>query len=182
VGEGAGLAHQPIDDVSVVDAMLRVATQARQALDTALAVPHLQVLGVDPDIDALPAQPAVHRIEIAAHANQTPLRHGHAHAFAALLPARRQWPQQRPLLVETFLPARVPPPHHLAQEGQVLFPAGEVASATQQQPLLHRLLEVPVRRFHVAVFVARGRVRLLHHLPVVGHQLLVTPREFTLVR
>jgi hypothetical protein len=181
-GEGTGLAHQPVDDVPIINARLLLATQTRQALDAALGVPHFQVLDVDPDIDAFADEPAVHRVEIALHADQAALRHRHAHALATLLPAGRQRPQQRPLLVQTFLPARVPPPRHLAQEGQILRPLGEIAAATQQQRLRDRLLEVPVRRFHVAVFVTRRRVRLLHRQAVVPHQLLVTPRELTLVR
>ena len=168
-GEGAGLAHQPVDDVPIIDALFLLATQTRQALDAALGVPHFQVLGVDPDIDALADEPAVHRIEIALHADQAALRHRHAHALATLLAAGRQRPQQWPLLVQTFLPARVPPPRHLAQEGQILRPLGEIAAATQQQRLLDRLLEVTVRRFHVAVFVTRGRVRLFHHQTIMIH-------------
>lgn len=40
---------------------------------------------------------------------------------------------------------------------------------------------MPVRRFHVTVLVARGRVRLLHHQTIVSHQFLVAPGELALV-
>jgi hypothetical protein len=182
VGEGARLAHQPVDDVPIIDARLLLATQARQPLAAALAVPHFQVLGVDPNIDALAPEPAVHRVEFALHANQAAFRHRHRHALATLLAALRQRSQQGPLLLQTLLPARVPPLRHLPQQGQVLRPAGEIPTATQQQCLLHRLLQVPMRRFRVAVLVTRRRVRLLHHQAVMPRQLLVTSRELTLVR
>jgi hypothetical protein len=169
MGEGAGLAHQPVDDVPIIDAVLVAAVQARQALDAALGVPHFEVLGIDPDIDALAAEPAVHRIAVVAHANQAVLGYRHRHALTTLLTPCRQRPQQRPFLVEALVPARVPSSPHLLQEGQVLHSIGEIASAPQQQRLLDCFLEVPVRRFHVAVLVARGRVRLLHHQTIVIH-------------
>jgi hypothetical protein len=169
VGEGAGLAHQPVDDVSIVDAMLVVATQTRQSFDALRAVPHLQVLGINPHVDALAHEAAMHRVEVALHAYHAAFRHRHRHVLATLQAPRRQRPQPRPLLSQAFLPARVPPPRHLAQKGRVLRPAGEIPAATQQQRLRHRVLEVPMRRLRVAVLVARRRVRLLHYQTVVIH-------------
>jgi hypothetical protein len=145
MGEGAGLAHQPVDDVPIIDAVLVPAVQARQPFNAALGIPHFEVLGVDPDIDALAAEPAVHRIAVVVHADQAVLGYRHAHAPAALLTPCRQRPQQRPFLVETLVPARVAPSPHFLQEGQVLRPLGEIASAPQQQCLLDRFLEMPVR-------------------------------------
>jgi hypothetical protein len=46
VGERPGLAHQPVDDVPVVDAMLAAATQPPKLLAQTLGVPHLYTLGV----------------------------------------------------------------------------------------------------------------------------------------
>jgi len=80
------------------------------------------------------------------------------------------------------LPARVPPPRHLTQEGQVVRPAGKIPAAAQQQRLHHYTLEMPVRRLGVTVLVPRRRVGLLHHQLVMGHQLLIPLREFTFVR
>ena len=143
--ERARLTHQPVDDVPIIDAMFMPTVQTRQTLHATLAVPHFQVLGVNPDIDTLAAKPAVHRVKVALHAHQAPLRHRHADALATLLTPRRQGPQQRPFLGQPFMPTRVPPPRNLTQKGQVFFPTGEIPSATQHQRLLHRLLEMPMR-------------------------------------
>ena len=48
VHESPGLAHQPVDDVTILDAMSVFTAQARNALQTALAVVHLQLFGVEP--------------------------------------------------------------------------------------------------------------------------------------
>lgn len=116
------------------------------------------------------------------HANHAAFRHRHRHALATLQTALGQRPQQRTLLGQSFLQPRIPPPRHLTQERQVLRPARKIPPATQEQRLLHRALEVPVRRLCVPVLVTRRRVRLLHHHAVVPHQLLVTLRELALVR
>jgi len=69
VRERSRLADQPVDDVPVVDAMLVAATQPWQTLDQLLGVPHLQVFDEDADLDALPDQPARHRVTVAADVN-----------------------------------------------------------------------------------------------------------------
>jgi len=51
VGEGARLAHQPVDDVPVLDAMLAAAAQTRQAFHLLLGVPNVEVVGMDADLD-----------------------------------------------------------------------------------------------------------------------------------
>ena len=50
VGEGPGLAHQPVDDVAILDAMPALAAQAWNAFQMALGVIHVQVLGVEPHL------------------------------------------------------------------------------------------------------------------------------------
>jgi hypothetical protein len=140
------------------------------------------MLGVNPYFDALAEQPAVHRVDIAMHVNHAALGHRHRQSLAAFQTALGQRPQQRPLLGQAFLPARVAPPRYLTQEGQVIRAADKFPTATQQERLRHRSFEVPMRRLGVAVLVTRRRIRLFHHQSVMGHQLLITVREFTLVR
>jgi hypothetical protein len=53
VGERSGLAHQPVDDVPVLDPMLALAPQPRQPLDAALGVPDFDVLGAEAGLDPL---------------------------------------------------------------------------------------------------------------------------------
>ena len=56
----ARLANQPVDDVPVIYVVFLPAHESWQSLHTLLAVPHLQVLGVDPHVDPLADQTAVH--------------------------------------------------------------------------------------------------------------------------
>lgn len=46
VREGSRLAHQPVNDVPVVDTVLAASAQTRQRLQQLLAVPHFDPLGV----------------------------------------------------------------------------------------------------------------------------------------
>lgn len=50
-------------------------------------------------------------------------------------------------------PGRVARGDHLLEKPQVFVAAGEVAVATQEQGLVQRSLEVPVRRLRVAILV-----------------------------
>jgi hypothetical protein len=182
VGKGAGLAHQRVNDVPVIDAVLAAATQTRQRLHPLLAVPHLQVFGIDPHLDPLADQPAVHRVDVVMHVNQTAAVHRDRQPLATVQPPWRQRPQHRQLLSQPPLPARVALPRQLLQERSVLLTAGEISAATQQQGLVHRVLEVPVRRLGIAVLIAFARLRLLHRQAVMRHQALVALGELLALR
>jgi len=65
VGERSRLAHQPVDDVPVVDAVLAPAAQTRTAFDEALRVPDLEVVGMQTDFHPFADQPAGHRVGVA---------------------------------------------------------------------------------------------------------------------
>ena len=43
VGEGTRLAHQPVDDVAVIDAVVGATTQTRELIDLLPAIPDLNV-------------------------------------------------------------------------------------------------------------------------------------------
>jgi len=92
LGERPRLAHQPVDDVPVVDALLVPAAQPRQHLDPLLAVPDLQVLDEQPHLDRLADQPAGHRVAVAADVDQAALIDLRPQPLARLQPPRRQRP------------------------------------------------------------------------------------------
>jgi hypothetical protein len=176
------LAYQPIDHVPIIDPLLAAATQTRQLLHAFLPVPHLHVLRVDLHLDLLADQPAVHRIDVVLHPDQTAARDRHTHTLATLQAARRQGLEHGLFFGKTPLPRAVPLPRHFLQECRVLLPAGKIPASPQQQRLLHRLLEMPMRRFHIAIFMRCAAVDLLAHEAVVAQQRLITPREILIVR
>lgn len=153
VGQGAGLPHQGFDHVPIVDVLLAAPTQTRQRLNQLLAVPDFQVVQVDAHLDPFADQPTMHRIDVVLHVDQTAARHRHVQSSAHFQPPRRQRPQPRLLLGQPRCPARVPLPPHVFEKRRVRFATGKVSAATQQQRLVHRLFEMPMRRLDIAVFV-----------------------------
>jgi hypothetical protein len=91
-GERSRLAHQPVDDVPVGDPLLAPATQTRQALDEALGIPDLDVVGVQAGLDPFPDQPAGHRVGVAAEVNGAARIHPHGEALTGV----EALPRQRP--------------------------------------------------------------------------------------
>ena len=133
VGERPRLAHQPVDDVPVLDAVLAPAAQPRQPFDLLLRVPHLQVVGVDADLDPLADQPADHRVGVAADVDGAATIDAHRHSLAGVQTLRRQRPQHGCLLLEAPEPAPVALGEQRTHERRVVGAAGEVATAAQQQ-------------------------------------------------
>jgi hypothetical protein len=167
VGEGPGLAHQPVNDVAVIDLVLAPAAQPRQPLHQPLRVPHLQVVGVQPHLDPLADEPAGHGVDVLAHGDGAPAIDPHPQPLAGLQPARRQRPQRQQLLGQPRPPAGVTLREQLPQERLVLGPAGEVAAAAQEQGLLQGPLELVVALLDVAVLVRLPGVDRLPAQPVV---------------
>ncbi len=174
-GERPRLAHQPVDDVPVGDPVLAPAAQPRQALDQALGVPNLDVVGVQPRLHPFPDQPAGHRVRVAADVDGAATVHPHPHALAGVEALPRQRPQQGQFLDQPRPPALVPLHEQLPQERLVRRPAGEVPAAAQHQGLVQRPLELPVALLHVAVLVRLRRVDRLAPQAVVPQQRLVAP-------
>jgi hypothetical protein len=90
IGEGSRFAHQPVDDVTVLDPVLATPTQTRQRFHQTLGVPHLDPLGVQPRLHLLADQPAGHRVGVAADVDRAARVHAHPPALARLQPTRRQ--------------------------------------------------------------------------------------------
>ena len=176
-GEGARLAHQPGDDVAVVDQVPVLAPQPGHPLHQRIGIPDFDLLDPQPHLDPLPDQPRRHRVDVPPHLDGTAPPYPHLPALLRLQPPRRQGAQDRHLGRQRRLPPRVPLPHQLAQERLVGPPVGEVAAAPQQQGLRHRVLEPPVALLAVAVLVAARRVGGLRGDPIVGQQRPVGGRE-----
>jgi hypothetical protein len=177
VRKGPRLAHQPVDDVAVLDAVLAPPTQARQRLHPPLGVPHLDPLRVQPGLHPLADQPARHRVGVAPDVNRAARVHPQHQPTARLQPAVRQRTQQRQLLLQPPPPAGVELLEQPTQERLVLAAAGEVAAAPQQEGLVQRPLELPVALLHVPVLVGVRRLDRLAGEAVVPQQRLVASRE-----
>jgi len=60
VGKGARLAHQLVDDVSILDAVAPFATQSWDSLQVALGLVDVEVICVQADPHALAVEATVH--------------------------------------------------------------------------------------------------------------------------
>jgi hypothetical protein len=163
--------------VTVVDAVFVLATQPFHPLHQLLCVPHLDLRHADPHLDFFATQPRRHRVGILLDLDRTHATDPHARAFQRLQACRRQRPQAGQLDGHFGDSTGVARRHLRAQPVLVRHAADKVPAATQQQCLLDRLLEVPVRRLHVAVFIAAVWVGRLRDQPVVRHERLVIRGE-----
>jgi hypothetical protein len=173
VDEGTRLAHQPVDDVPVLDAMLAAATQARQAFHLLLGVPNVEVVGVDADLDAFADQPTGDRIRVADDVNRAAALHTNRHTLAGVEPLRRQRPQHCQLFFQPLDAPLVALREQLTHERLVVAAARKSAAATQQQGLIERPFELAMALLHVAVLVRPRRVDGLALQAVVVQQTLI---------
>jgi hypothetical protein len=150
--------------------MLVLAAEPLHRLHQRPRVPDLDLLRTDPHLHRLADQPRRHRVGVVLDPDGAAPAHLDPRPLDRLQPAGRQRPQARQLRRQPLLPAGVAPRHQLPQELPVRGPAGEVATAPQQQRLLDRLLEAPVPLLAVAVLVAARRVRGLRLQPIMGQQ------------
>jgi hypothetical protein len=182
VGEGARLANQRVDDVAVIDGMLADARQPRHALHQHVRVPHLHLLHANHHIHLVANQTAVDRVGVPQNLD----RAAHAHADLAqppraFQPPPRQRPDRSQLFQKALLPLLIARGHQLLEKPHVLLTIGEVAAAPQPQGLVHRVLEVPVRRFRVAVLVRPADVDPLPLQAIVLQELAIPLVEFSLL-
>lgn len=164
IRERTRLAHERIDDVSVVNCMSVATHQSRQRVDVLVRVPDFDTVCKQSRFDLFADQPAVHRISIAVDVNQAAGVDAAGHLQATVEPSIGQCAERRRLFGEAVAPAGVANRHHVLQEIHVLLAAGKVAAAPQEQCLIHGGLEVPMRRLAIAILV-----RLPNVDPVTGH-------------
>ena len=179
VGESAGLTHQLVDDMSIMDSVLVTADQARPRLDMVIRIPDLDAVRVEPGFDPFADEPARHRISVAMNVNQTAGVDLARHLQTTVEPMIRQCAERRRLLGTAVAPAGVADLHHFMQEIHVLIAAGKVAAAAQEQRLIHSGLEVPVRRLAVAVLVRLPDVDALTIHAVVREQVAIARLKLT---
>jgi hypothetical protein len=168
--ERSRLAHQLVDDVPVVDRVLVPSHQPRHRVDQLAPIPDLDVLGRQTDVDLLANQAAVNRIHVAVDVDQASRVHTHRQPQTAFQSLERQRPENGEFFRVPLAPRRVPLGHQIAQKGAILVTAGEVSTATQQQRLIHRVLEVSVRRLGIAILVRLADIDPFASDPVVFQQ------------
>jgi hypothetical protein len=156
--------------------MLGLAPQPLHRLHPRGPIPHLDLLGADAHFHPFADQPRRHRVSVLLHLDGAPLPHLHPTTLHRLQPLRRQATQLGHLLLELLGTLPVPPRHQDAHEFPVLRAAAKVPAATQQQRLLHALLETPVPLLAVSVLVPAVRIRGLGRHSIVTQQRLIPGR------
>jgi hypothetical protein len=164
------LTNQPRDDVAVVNQVPLLPTQSRHPLNQGIAVPDLDLFDSQTHLDDFPDQTGRDRVEVAPHLDRAPAPYAYAPALLGVQPPGRQRPQSAHLRLQGRLPASVALSLHIAQKGLVLGPAGEVATATEQERLVHRLLEPAMALLTITVLMPAGRIGGLGNHAVVGQQ------------
>jgi hypothetical protein len=176
-GKRAWLAHQPVDDVPIIDAMFAAPRQAWQHFQLVLAVPHFDGVGEQTRLDGFADQAGRHRVDVPLDGDGAPWLHPHVQAAKRLQPPGRQRMQGFGFVVECLLSVDVAARAHFTHKHLVRFPAREVATAAQQQRLLHGTLEAMMALLAVAILVAGVGVDRLRFDLVVRHQRLIATRE-----
>jgi hypothetical protein len=177
VSERSRLAHQGVDDVSVVDLVLATSPQTGQLGHLLVGIPELQPLGMQAGLEPLTNEPAGHRVDVTLHPHRAACLHTHTQPLARFQPTGRQRSQQGQFLGQSSLPTSVEPVEELAQEGRVSVAAREVAAAAEHQGLVERSLELAMTLFDVAILVALAGLYRLGRQAVVIQQSLVAALE-----
>jgi len=177
VDERAWLADQRVDHMAKVDCLLAAAELPRQAFDAFAAQPEFQMVLVNADFQAQADVLAADRVHVSFHANDAVGLYRHQDRSTGRTTPRRHGGQRREFLAERPLAHGVPSMGQLTHEGHVIVDAGEVAAAPQSQRLVQRILEVAVRRLHVAVLVRLADVDAMAFHTVVREQVAVSGGE-----
>jgi hypothetical protein len=151
--ERAGLAHQPVDDVAVVDPVLATATKPRQAIDLLGAVPDVETIDPDVHIDFFADQTTGQRIDVATDVDRAPGIDFRRDPPGHLDAPRWQGGERGLILGEAVAAVGVASGHDLPEERLVFAAAGEIAASPQHQGLVDGLLEPVVALLGVAVLV-----------------------------
>jgi hypothetical protein len=175
--ERPGLAHQPVDDVAVLDAMLAPTPEPRQGVQSPGPVPDVEGLGPDVDIDLLADQSAGQRVGVAADVDRAARIDPRLEPSSHLQPAGRQGRQDGHLLMETLPSIGIATGHELLEEQLIIAPAGEIAAASEHQGLVDGLLEAVMTLLDVAILVGLSRLDRLAFEPVMREQSLVAAGE-----
>jgi hypothetical protein len=172
--ERPGLAHQPVDDVAVLDAMLASASKSRQGVELSGPVPDVEGLGPDVDIYLFADQTTGQRVGVAADMDRAPGIDPGLEPASHLQPASRQRRQHGHLLTKTLLSVGIASGHELLEERLVVASTDEVAAPTKHQGLVDSLLETVMTLFDVAILVGLSRLDRLTFELVMRQECLVS--------
>ena len=162
--------------------MLPPATKPRQGVDLAGAVPDLQGLGHDMNLQPLTDQSAGQRIRVAADMDRAPRIDPRLEPAGHLQPARRQRRQHGHFLEKTLLSVAIASGHELLEKRLIVASTGEIAAPAQHQGLVDGVLESVMTLLDVAIFVGLSRLDRLSFEAVMRHQSLVSPSEHLVLR
>jgi hypothetical protein len=151
--ERPGLAHQPVDDVAVLDAMLAPASQSRQGVDLSGPVPDVECFHSDVNIHLFADQTTGQRVGVAADMDRAPGIDPGLESPSHLQPASRQGRQHGHFLMKTLLSVGIASGHELLEEHLIIATAGEIAAASEHQGLIKCLLEAMMALLDVAILV-----------------------------
>jgi hypothetical protein len=160
----------------IVDGMLALAAEPFHRLHQLPGVPDGDRLGTDPRFHCFPDQPRRHRVGVTFHPNRAAAAHPDLGPLPRLQPPLRQWSQLGQFLRQPLPAPGVALGDQRTQELHVFRATGKIPAATQQQRLLHGLLEAAVTLLTIAVLVAARRVGGLGLDTVVTQQRLVFRR------
>jgi hypothetical protein len=175
--ERPGLAHQPVDDVAVLDAMLATAPESRQGVQLPGPVPDVERLGPDVNIHLFADQSARQRVGVAADVDRAPRIDPRFEPSRHLQPASRQGRQHGHFLMKTLLSVGIASGHELLEERLVVASTGEIAAPAQHQGLVDGLLEAVVTLLDVAILVGPSRLDRLTFEAIMREQCLISPGE-----
>jgi len=171
------LAHQPNDDVPIIDLMLVLPTQPRHPLHQRVRVPDLDLLDADPRLDVFADQTRRHRVRVITYLDRAATPHTHPPPFLRLQTPGRQLMQHRQFRLQRLRTRRVATLRQLTQELLVCRSTREIPASTQQQRLRDRLLEPSMALLTIAVLMAARRVGRFALDAVVIKQSLIPRRE-----
>jgi len=115
------LAHQPVNDMPVLDAVLAFPAQTRYRLYALLGIPYLQTLGINPHLDLLSDQAAVHRIYVVVNPDGAARPHPDPRPLAAIQAPGRQTPKDLSFLSKSTHTPRIQLGENLAQKYRVFL-------------------------------------------------------------
>jgi hypothetical protein len=175
--KGPGLADQPVDDVTVIDAMLASPSEPGQGVDLPGPMPDLEGFGPNVDVHLFADQTTGQRVGIAADMDRAPGIDPGLESPSHLQPASRQGRQHGHFLTKTLLPVGIASGHELLEKQLIVASAGEITAASEHQGLIDGLLETVMTLLDISVLVGLPRLDRLAFELVMREQSLVSPSE-----
>jgi hypothetical protein len=145
ISERAGLSHQRIDHMAIVDAGGLLADESLHRLNYVPLVRHRDCLGTDSHIDFSSDQATGYRVSVSANVDRRAF--AHTDAFELVIGVESSIGKSTKLqsfFGKPLLASRVGAVDDLLYEGHVLVTTNEVATSAKQQGLVDAVLNVSV--------------------------------------